>query len=70
MSARIFIECTRHLAISEDETREKMTELVGLNKSTVSSLSRKQTERPLKKLFNRMSIDLTSSHTEQSISLD
>ncbi|EIE88863.1 hypothetical protein RO3G_13574 [Rhizopus delemar RA 99-880] len=40
MSARIFIECTRHLAISEDETREKIAEPVGLNKSTVATIEK------------------------------
>ncbi|KAG1450738.1 hypothetical protein G6F46_009368 [Rhizopus delemar] len=59
MSARISIDCTRPLIISEDETKEKSAELVGLNRSTVqdiktkiddygSPLPHKQTDRPLK----------------------
>ncbi|KAG1576871.1 hypothetical protein G6F46_006587 [Rhizopus delemar] len=59
MSAQIFKDCTRPLIISEDETKEKIAELVGLNRSTAqdiktkiddygSPLPHKQTGRPLK----------------------
>ncbi|EIE77464.1 hypothetical protein G6F46_009476 [Rhizopus delemar] len=59
MSARISIYCTRPLIIFEDETKEKIAELVGLNRSTVQDiktkidnyggpLPHKQTGRPLK----------------------
>ncbi|EIE80897.1 hypothetical protein RO3G_05602 [Rhizopus delemar RA 99-880] len=38
MSAQISKDCTRHLIISEDETKEKIADLVGLNKSTVQNI--------------------------------
>ncbi|KAG1449840.1 hypothetical protein G6F55_009978 [Rhizopus delemar] len=59
MSAQISKDCTRPLIISEDETKEKIADLVGLNKSTVqnikariddygSPLPHRQIGRPLK----------------------
>ncbi|KAG1045122.1 hypothetical protein G6F43_011340 [Rhizopus delemar] len=59
MSTRISIDCTRPLVMSEDEAKEKITEIIGLNKSAEqdirakidnygSPLSHKQTGRPLK----------------------
>ncbi|KAG0740159.1 hypothetical protein G6F57_008397 [Rhizopus arrhizus] len=65
MSARISIDCTCPLITSEDETKEKIAELIGLNKSTMhdikaridnygSPLPHKQIGRPLKKLFDRL----------------
>ncbi|KAG1048880.1 hypothetical protein G6F43_008762 [Rhizopus delemar] len=59
MSAQISKDCARPLIISEDETKEKIAELVVLNKSTVqnvkariddysSSLPHRQIGRPLK----------------------
>ncbi|KAG1506022.1 hypothetical protein G6F52_012006 [Rhizopus delemar] len=86
MSTRISIDYTQPLIISEDEAKEKIADLVELNRSTMqdiktkiddygSPLPHKQTDRPLEinertKLFDRMSIDLTSNHTEQLTSLD
>ncbi|KAG1151356.1 hypothetical protein G6F37_001574 [Rhizopus arrhizus] len=45
MLAQISIDCTRPLIIFQDETKEKIAELVGLNKSTVQEILRSYVDR-------------------------
>ncbi|KAG1136097.1 hypothetical protein G6F37_012279 [Rhizopus arrhizus] len=65
MSAQISKDCTRPLVMSEDETKEKIAELVGLNKSTNPFASYKEINMELAKPDVSVCIETLLSYADR-----